>query len=261
MVTVTASVGTSASEAKWPSLTCCRRQAAVELDHLDHEGIVEVGHRGVVEGQMAVLPDAQTAEIEGMAPEQLGVAIALGPGIGQSVEIVGLRGAGRGRRCAPGSSAGSRPDGRDRRPRTRPCGRRRRRTRERPRCRGRGRRRRPAASCRWRTWHGPPPARPRRRRRTAAASSAAARPRAPASRWTYTFIRSTIRSCVPVPHGPHCRPDVPGPRRYRGRVGRRRSWNRFYQGLTEPRPRSPTRVSSSRRRDRQPGEQGKGSRS
>ena len=42
----------------------------VQLDQLDVFGIVEAGHRGVIEGQVAVLPDAQAAKIEGMLAQK-----------------------------------------------------------------------------------------------------------------------------------------------------------------------------------------------
>ncbi len=36
----------------------------VELDHLHVERVVEVGHRRIVEGEVAVLADAETAQVE-----------------------------------------------------------------------------------------------------------------------------------------------------------------------------------------------------
>ena len=42
----------------------------VELDHLHVEGVVEVGDGRVVEGEMAVLPDAEAAQVEGVGLEQ-----------------------------------------------------------------------------------------------------------------------------------------------------------------------------------------------
>ena len=80
MVTVTAWAGTSARVGKVSLVDLLPATGVVELDHLDGQGVVEIGHRGVVEGQMAVLPDTQAAEIEGMAPEQIGVARGLGAG-------------------------------------------------------------------------------------------------------------------------------------------------------------------------------------
>jgi hypothetical protein len=61
----------------------------VELDHLDVERVVEVGHRGVVEGQVPVLADAQAAQVERVAPQQVGVAGALGLGVAQPLHVVG----------------------------------------------------------------------------------------------------------------------------------------------------------------------------
>ena len=131
MVTVTACRGTSASLAKWPSLTCWRRQASSRVTTLTSARVVEVGHRGVVEGQVPVLADAQAAQVERVAPQQSGVALALVVRRGQAVEVVGGPRGGSAPRSARGSSAGSWPDGRARSPRTRPCGRRRRRPRAR----------------------------------------------------------------------------------------------------------------------------------
>ncbi len=64
----------------------------VELDHLHVETVIEVGHGRIVEGQMAVLPDPEAAESRGWLDQELGVAAALGPGVGQPVDVVGRRG-------------------------------------------------------------------------------------------------------------------------------------------------------------------------
>ena len=133
----------------------------VQRHHLHIERVVEVGDRRVVEGQVPVLADAQAAEVERKLAQQFGVASALRRRAGPARRGSGRPAGGRAPRSARGSSAGSRPDGRGRRRRTRPCGRRRCRPRARRR-RTRGRRRRRVGSCRWRTWRGPRPWRPRR---------------------------------------------------------------------------------------------------
>src|SRR5206468_9979261 len=48
----------------------------IELDQLEPVGVVEIGHRRIVERKMPVLPDAQTAEIDGLGSQQTRVAFA-----------------------------------------------------------------------------------------------------------------------------------------------------------------------------------------
>jgi len=50
----------------------------VELHHFHVERIVEVGDRRVVEREMAVLADAEAAQVERIAVQQLGVALTFG---------------------------------------------------------------------------------------------------------------------------------------------------------------------------------------
>ena len=89
MVTVMAWVGTASRSGKWPSLTCWRAAGRLELDHLDVERVVEVGHRRVVEGQVPVLADAEAAQVERVLPQQVGVAAALGLGVAETLDVVG----------------------------------------------------------------------------------------------------------------------------------------------------------------------------
>ena len=93
--------GTSSSEAKWPSLTCWPRQSRSSSTTLTTPGVVEVGHRGIVEGQVAVLPDAQAAEVEGVGPEQTRRSGRTRPRDRPSRRGSGPPGAGPGRRCVP----------------------------------------------------------------------------------------------------------------------------------------------------------------
>ena len=169
MVTVMARAGTSASVGEVALVDLLAAARRVELDHLDVQRVVEVGHRRVVEGQVAVLADPEAAQVERVLASSSAYRAHSASGRRQPVEVVGGPRAGRLRRSARGSSAGSRRDGRGRRPRTRPCGRRRRPPRGRTGRRTRARRRRPAGSCRWRTWRGPrrrgPPRRAGCRRR------------------------------------------------------------------------------------------------
>ena len=69
----------------------------IDLDHLDRQGIVEVRHPRVVEGEVAVLADSQTAEVEGVGRQEAGVAPALGSRVGEPVEVVRRPAGGRGR--------------------------------------------------------------------------------------------------------------------------------------------------------------------
>ena len=147
----------------------------VELDHLDVQGVGEVGHRGIVEGQVPVLPDAQAAQVEGVGAAAARRSVGTRPREGPARRCSGRPGVRSARRCARGSSAGSWPDGRARSRRTRPCGRPRRRPRARRRC---GATRAstkaswelPVANMAWATPRSATAA-----RSTAAASSAAAR--------------------------------------------------------------------------------------
>ena len=95
MVTVMALAGTASMSGKWPSLTCCARQASSSSTTLTSSGSVEVGHRGIVEGQVPVLPDPEAAQVERVALQELGVARALGPGVAQTLDVVGSLGVGR----------------------------------------------------------------------------------------------------------------------------------------------------------------------
>ena len=73
MVTVMAWAGTASSAAKWPSspVAAGRRPRARPPSR---RAVVEVGDRRVVEGQVAVLPDAEAAQVERVGPQQPGVA-------------------------------------------------------------------------------------------------------------------------------------------------------------------------------------------
>ena len=64
MVTVMACAGTSAVGGEVALVDLLAPAGGVELDHLHVERVVEVGHRRVVEGQVAVLADAQAAQVE-----------------------------------------------------------------------------------------------------------------------------------------------------------------------------------------------------
>lgn len=55
---------------------------AVELNQFDGARVVEVGDGRVVEGDMAVLADAETAEVDGLCPQQFGVTRAFGERFG-----------------------------------------------------------------------------------------------------------------------------------------------------------------------------------
>ena len=46
-------------------------------DDLDPQGVLEIRNARIVEGQMAVLPDSQESQIEGVLPQQPGIALAL----------------------------------------------------------------------------------------------------------------------------------------------------------------------------------------
>ncbi len=51
-------------------------------------GSVEVGHRGIVEGQVPVLPDPEAAEVQRVGRKELGVAPAFGLGVAQALDVV-----------------------------------------------------------------------------------------------------------------------------------------------------------------------------
>ncbi len=156
MVTVIACPGTSASGLQMPLVDLLSAARRVELDHLDVQRVVEVGDTWVVEGQVAVLADAETAEVERVRGQQFAVVLALRCGIGTSVQVVGRPRVGRLLDSFPdpapeaGRVVGSEPhvlvhvEDHHVTPRD---------------VRRRGRRgdsrRRPAGSCRWRTWRGP----------------------------------------------------------------------------------------------------------
>ena len=196
MVTVMACAGTSSSPGKWPSLTCCRRQAASSSTTLTSTRVGEIGHRRVVEGQVPVLADPEAAQVERVLPQEAGVAAALGLGVARAPHVVRGPGVGRLDDALPDPAlearrvVGSHPDvlvhveddgvgpGHPRRSRAPAPA------------------RRPAGSCRWRTWRGPRPGRPRRPASRPRASSAAARAMAARRRWTCTVAPSMVR--VPV---------------------------------------------------------------
>ena len=127
MVTVIAWAGTSASVAKCPSSTCWRRQAASSSTTFTSSGSSKSATGGSLKARWPFSPIPRQHRSSGWSAQQLGVAAALVVRAGRARRGSGRPGVGPARRSARGSSAGSRPDGRARRPRTRPCGRRRRR--------------------------------------------------------------------------------------------------------------------------------------
>ena len=95
----------------------------VELDDLHVGGIVEVGDRRVVEREVAVLTDPETAEVERMRPQQRCVPVALGVRVGRvAVGSRGTRPGAAARRLARACSGRSRQGGRREDRGTRPCG-------------------------------------------------------------------------------------------------------------------------------------------
>ncbi len=64
MVTVMARAGTSSSAGEVALVHLLAPAGIVQLYHLEVDRVIEVGHRGVVEGQVTVLTDPETAEIQ-----------------------------------------------------------------------------------------------------------------------------------------------------------------------------------------------------
>ena len=64
MVAVSARLGTAVDVGEVALVHLLEPARPIELDDLHVEGVVEVGDGRVVEGQMAVLADAEAAEVE-----------------------------------------------------------------------------------------------------------------------------------------------------------------------------------------------------
>ena len=71
-----------------PFVDLLRPAGPVELDHLDVEGIVEIGDRRIVEREMPVLSDAETTQVQRMGPQELCIAPAFDVGIAQALDVV-----------------------------------------------------------------------------------------------------------------------------------------------------------------------------
>ena len=218
MVAVSARRGTASMSGKWPFVDLLEPALPVQLDHLHVEGVVEVGHGRIVEGEMAVLPDAETAQVEGVgSTQEIGVTPALELGIGQPVDVVGLAGMDAvadalpdpplepGRVVGPHAHVLVHVEDHDVGPRDVGGG------------RSRARRRTPAGSSPWRTWRGRHHCAATASRSTAAARSAASRASAEESGWT-SHAEVVDGPLTGLGHG-RTVGEVPRPRAGAGSVG------------------------------------------
>ena len=99
------------------------RQAASSSTTLTSRGSAKSATGGSLKARCPFSPMPRQHRSSGWLRSRSAVAAALGLGVAQPLQVVGRSRVGRARRCARGSSAGSRRDGRAPRRRTRPCGR------------------------------------------------------------------------------------------------------------------------------------------
>ena len=81
--------GTAEMLSKWPSPTCWLPAGIVQSDNLDTQGIGEIRHRRIIEGNVPVLSDSDSTNVDWRLGEEVAVAAALGLQIRRvAVEVV-----------------------------------------------------------------------------------------------------------------------------------------------------------------------------